>query len=95
MYSTMDMRLEQGPESKVSQTQVGMTEWNLNEAESRCETNKRECKTSEGQKLGKHLVNITEEVILIIDWHNLAAWTVFSPKGLLRVSFHVKILRVI
>lgn len=65
MYSMMGMRLELGPECKVSQARVGVTERSPDDAETRRETDKRECEQVASRKVGEHLENVAERVGLV------------------------------
>lgn len=58
----MDMWSEQGPECKASQARVGITERSPDDAETRRETDEKECEQVTSREVGKHSVNVTERV---------------------------------
>lgn len=65
MYGMMGMRLELGPECKASQARVGIMEWSPDDAGTRRETDKRECKQVASWEMGNHSANVTGRVSLV------------------------------
>ena len=58
----MDMWSEQGPECKASRARVGITERSPDEAETRHETDEKECEQVTSREVGECSANVAERV---------------------------------